>query len=139
MTGHQSARSVTKGLEAVKQSGERGLVVSSARATRGLLGNAASWRREGGQVRNENRPSLDAPSGRPTRLLSLEKERASSEGALREIQLTLSKPLHGPPQLISYLLNSTVRKLSTAPIFAWERSTSSRRFLYRFRPPAHSG
>ena len=35
---------------------------SVARATRGLLGNAASRRREGGRVRTGNRPSLDARS-----------------------------------------------------------------------------
>jgi hypothetical protein len=57
VTGSESARSVTKGLEAVKQSAERGLVISCARATRGL-----------------RRPSLDARSGRPTRPLSFEKD-----------------------------------------------------------------
>jgi hypothetical protein len=39
-----------------------GRAVPFARATRGLLGNAASRRREGGRVRTGNMPSLDARS-----------------------------------------------------------------------------
>lgn len=50
-----------------KEEGSHGDEAHSARATRGLLGNAASRRREGGRVKTGNRPSLDARTvGQPT-------------------------------------------------------------------------
>ena len=60
VTGPESARSVTNGLEAVKRSGERSLVVSCARATRGLWerGVLAPRGRAGGRAGEKRKQAL---------------------------------------------------------------------------------
>ena len=59
---------------------------SIARATRGLLGNAASRRREGGRVRTGNRPSLDARSLAQPCYLPKENHRPQREKNKKEIK-----------------------------------------------------